>query len=335
MSTTIYNVHDKFFKETFLHKETVQSFLERYIPPEMASVLDLGTLQERPESFIGKDLKEYFSDKLYRVQLKTGKEDESIFVYILFEHKSYVHKNTAFQMLHYMVKIWEKQESQHEEFTVILPIVFYQGKEPWTAPMSMQEMIKTQVPEMKKLIPGSEYILFSLSALSQEEIQGEPLLKFYLRLLWEIQHGIDYKRLEEIYSILKETPSRDVSKDFNKALIIYLLHATEINKEDLQEFINKTPVKKEITMASLAQEWRQEGILEGERKGKKEGLWSGIETILEIKFGESGLKLMSKFLRIEDINILDKLRLSLKRTQTVDDVEVLLQKYLGPSLQAG
>jgi len=230
MSTTSYNIHDKFFKETFLHIETVQSFLEQYIPPEMASMLDIDTLQERPESFVDKELHEYFSDKLYRVQLKSGEADEGIFVYILFEHKSYVYKYTAFQMLRYMVKIWEKQLEQNEELTVILPIVFYQGKEAWTAPKSMREIIKVQSPELKKLIPESEFILFTLSALAQEEIQGEPLLKFYLRLLWEIPRGIDFKRLEEIYSILEEPPSSGVRSDFIKTLVIYLIYATNIKK---------------------------------------------------------------------------------------------------------
>jgi len=80
-------------------------------------------------------------------------------------------------------------------------------------------------------------------------------------------------------------------------------------------------------MATLAQEWIQEG--------KREGLWNGIENILEIKFGDDGSKLMPDFMIIEDVEILGKLLSSLKHTQTVDDVKELLHQYLEPSLHAG
>ena len=83
--TVISNPHDRFFKETFSRIESARDFVLYYLPPEVTALLDLESLEATKDAFVGKDLRERFSDLLYRINLRQGRQ---AYIYLLFEHKS-------------------------------------------------------------------------------------------------------------------------------------------------------------------------------------------------------------------------------------------------------
>lgn len=99
----VINPHDKLFRQTYGDKENVRSFLTNYLPGQVLKLVDLSTLEISKDSFIEKELADYYSDILYRVMLKDGSAG---FIYLLFEHKSYHDKYVHLQLLEYMLKIW-------------------------------------------------------------------------------------------------------------------------------------------------------------------------------------------------------------------------------------
>jgi len=56
----ISNPHDKLFREIWSDAENVRSFLQHYLPAEVLALTDLGSLEIRKDSFVEKDLREYF-----------------------------------------------------------------------------------------------------------------------------------------------------------------------------------------------------------------------------------------------------------------------------------
>ena len=84
--------HDKFFKRFFRYKEITKDFLENYLPPTIREMVDLDTINLEESNHIDKELKETFSDMLFRVDIN-GKEG---YLYFLFEHKSYGSRHTPF-----------------------------------------------------------------------------------------------------------------------------------------------------------------------------------------------------------------------------------------------
>ncbi|MEK7832858.1 MAG: Rpn family recombination-promoting nuclease/putative transposase, partial [Acidobacteriota bacterium] len=79
------NPHDAFFKAAFGRREVAADLLANYLPPEVAATLDLNTLEPIKDSFVDPELREHFSDLLYRVGLQGG---GSAYACLLFEHKS-------------------------------------------------------------------------------------------------------------------------------------------------------------------------------------------------------------------------------------------------------
>ncbi len=82
----VVNPHDKVFREVYSNKETARSLLADKLPDNVLKLGDLKTLEINKDSFIEKELADYYSDMLYRVNLTDGSQG---FIYVLFEHKNY------------------------------------------------------------------------------------------------------------------------------------------------------------------------------------------------------------------------------------------------------
>jgi predicted transposase YdaD len=109
--------HNNFVKEFFDKIDNAVSFFENYLPKEVLQHIDLKTLKPKKDSFIDKELSEYFADLLYRVNFK-NKSNSLGYIYMLLEHKSYQDSFTDFQLLKYMVQIWDnllKQKKKNKE----------------------------------------------------------------------------------------------------------------------------------------------------------------------------------------------------------------------------
>lgn len=59
--------HDKLFKETFSDKKVAKDFLQHFLPRKILAIIDILTITLQKESFIQKELKEFYADLLYRV----------------------------------------------------------------------------------------------------------------------------------------------------------------------------------------------------------------------------------------------------------------------------
>ncbi|MCY4137792.1 MAG: Rpn family recombination-promoting nuclease/putative transposase, partial [Rhodobacteraceae bacterium] len=82
------------------------------------------------------------SDALFRLHFGDG---SVVIVYALLEHKSSVDHRTPLQLIRYVLRIWGKELDKGALVDGGLPpviaMVFYHGREPWTVPCSVQDMI--------------------------------------------------------------------------------------------------------------------------------------------------------------------------------------------------
>ncbi|MEA1969732.1 MAG: Rpn family recombination-promoting nuclease/putative transposase, partial [Thermodesulfobacteriota bacterium] len=81
----IQSPHDKYIKFSLSTKSNAVGLFTNCIPKEILTLIDFETLDISKESFIDEELKEYFSDILYTVNIAGSNS----YIYILFEHKSY------------------------------------------------------------------------------------------------------------------------------------------------------------------------------------------------------------------------------------------------------
>jgi len=324
----IINPHDRFFKNIFSHEEYAREFLENYLPEEIKKLLDLNTLIIFKESFIEKELREYFSDLLYRIDIKR----QIAFIYLLFEHKSRPDPLTAFQLLRYMVKIWGlliKQGQVHTKLPIIIPLVIYHGASAWRIDTRFTGLFCPPDDSLRVYIPDFNYMLYDISHLSDDGIKGAVMLRVSLLVLKYIFTPELKEKLAAIFSLLKDLKSKKTGLEYLETLLRYIINATDkITKEDLQKAIESIPEGGDI-MPTIAEQWIEEGYKKGIQQGMQQGIKQGIrqglleaiELGLKIKFGAEGLTFYPDISKIRDIDRLRAIKEVVEIAKHVDEIK--------------
>jgi predicted transposase/invertase (TIGR01784 family) len=276
----INNPHDSFFKELLSQPQNARDFLRYYLPPEIAAEFDLRQLELVRDAFVDESLQEHLADLLYRVKLKRGAD---AFVFVLFEHKSAPDFWVAFQILRYIVRLWEQQQAQGaKQLPPVYPIVLYHGRRRWRVARNLRSLVAigTESP-LLHFVPEFEYYLVDLTALGEEDLHGAPYLKAGLLTLKLIFDRELAQRLPEIFKAIKAGPKRPLLEHL-KTVSKYLskvknaVEPAQI-KQAVREVFSDQGDK---IMAEFFQEWidqgREQGLQQGIRQGLQQGLAQGI-----------------------------------------------------------
>jgi predicted transposase/invertase (TIGR01784 family) len=265
--------HDKFFKETFGDLDVTTDFINHYLPKEILDILDLDTLTATKDSFIERDLRDTYSDLLFSVNINGGKG----YFYFLFEHKSYQAPDIAFQLLGYMLRIWNQllTKEKMKELPVVIPFIIYHGRENWESPKTIANWIQGYhyFPQhIQKCVPNYAFFHYDFSIDGSEEIRGNPKLQAYLQLSKQIFIR-DIRSLMDtiitIENLLRKYP------DYFATMLLYLLNTRDdFPIEVLKEELTKEGRKR---LMSIAERLRSEGMQEGVEKGLEKGLERGLE----------------------------------------------------------
>ena len=198
------NPHDAFFKDTLSRDDVARDFLQHYLPAQISQVLDLSTLSISKDSFVDRRLGRHYSDLLYTVALRNGRE---VHLYVLFEHKSLPEPEVALDLLRYMLRIWELDQKQRRNLLPILPVVVYHGRVEWRVGLQLHDLLKPP-DELRSFVPDFRFWLCDLSKYEDAELKGAVILRAGLQLLKYILRPELSERLPVIFSLLAELADR-------------------------------------------------------------------------------------------------------------------------------
>ncbi|WP_027340820.1 Rpn family recombination-promoting nuclease/putative transposase [Halonatronum saccharophilum] len=283
------NPHDKFFKESLSRVEVAKGFMENYLPEKLLNLIDLDNIIIEKDSFIEKELEEYFSDILYRVSLK-GKE---AYLYFLFEHKSYPYKKITIQLLQYMLNIWELKLKQKKEgkLPLIIPMVVYHGKDRWNIGVKLSDIVEDIPKEVEEYFPDYKYLLYDLSSYSDEEIKGTGILRVFLEILSSLYKDDFEERFKEALIVLERLREQNQGIEYFETVVRYILNAKDgLEFKDLKDMADKISTKRGEDIMTIADQLRREGRIEGKVEGKMEGKVEIAQNLL--KKGMSTIEVM-------------------------------------------
>jgi len=96
------------------------------------------------------------------VKLKDG---NSCFLSLLLEHKSYKDELAPLQILTYLGNAYQQQIKNKEPLTLILPVIYYHGKESWE-PKGVDFLFNKYPKNLLKYLPKFNMELIDLASLS-------------------------------------------------------------------------------------------------------------------------------------------------------------------------
>lgn len=199
---------------------------------------------------------------------------------MLYEHKSFVPKFIHVQLLQYLLNIWQEDLENNRPLSIILPIVFYHGRNNWIyKPFS--EYFEYLDLDLKKYIPNFDYLLIDLSKHSNEKIlkmQARTLISSLLLMknAWNEKYiKLNFYEIffKLVYAVEKE-PDK-LSKLLNST-ITYLFNVTELKPKEVKKNIEKINLKIGDTIMKTAKRL----YLEGQEIGIEIGLERGIKGVL-------------------------------------------------------
>ena len=142
MEINLTNPHDQMFRATLSSQRRADAVLRAHLEPWLVDLLGEDPPVPLDGSFVDEELRGSQSDKLLRVRLRSGRR---AYVYALLEHKSHPDANTPLQLWKYKLRIWNayghEPGEESQRLPSIVPVVFYHGRETWTAPRSVAEMV--------------------------------------------------------------------------------------------------------------------------------------------------------------------------------------------------
>lgn len=285
----IKNPHDKFVKETLGDVEITRDFLQNYLPEYILGIINTDTLTPAKDTFVT-DLKEYFSDLLFQVEINGN----AGYLYFLFEHKSYKENDIAIQLLSYLIEIWKTfRNEETKELPVVIPLVIYHGKSTWDVAEKLSGLFHgyDQLPkDTQILIPDYKYLLYDMSAYSDEEIKGEAQLRVFLDILKHIFDKDSQQLIARIESAFQELDSKRTGLEYFEVYLKYILNVrNDIPIEKVKKRLSTEGRKRLMSVAEELRkegkmEGKMEGIIEGRKEGKIEGKKEGkIEGMKEGK----------------------------------------------------
>lgn len=275
--------HNNFFHFALSYLPNARNLLETQLSSAALAELNLDSLQIEAGSYIDSDLNEKFSDLLMSVSLTKSPpgSTKQALVYILFEHKSQSDRLTAFQLLSYIVRVWEKRLRDGLDLCPIIPLVVYHGERPWSAARSLQELLNAP-SALAEYQVDFRFPLLDLGKLSDSEITGEPILQSTLRLL-------KYSRSQQLVGMLgglllriaHALPESQLP-EWIKAIGVYVM---SVNKNiDSQEYKQtlKSILPVQFEPGSLADRL----LIQGREEGREEGKLTGKIQMLQELLGD-------------------------------------------------
>jgi len=225
------NVDIPFLKN--IQPEDIEDVSERYIPY-------LGT--------------EFESDTVKKIRLRRHGMAAPLFLVSLTEHKSRVDYNVSLQLLKYMLCIWldygREMEQKKEgisgrkgfRYPLIIPIVYYEGKAPWTADRRFRARIACGELLFHDWVPDFTYEVVRLHDYSNEELLARGNEMSLIMLFNKIQDAMDLSEFlklpqDKLDDMLRDTPEAilDIIVSVMESLCIKV-GATE---QEMQECVAK------------------------------------------------------------------------------------------------
>lgn len=248
-------VRDSSAKIIFDDPILCSQFLRDYIDLPFLKNVQPEDIEDVSEQYVTLFAEERNSDRVKKVTIKNEKP---FFIISLIEHKAKVEYNVCMQIFRYMVYIWDAYEKEAErlhpgiskrktfQYPPILPIVYYEGSQKWSAPLNFRSrIVKGEL--FRKYIPDFQYYLVPIRNYSNEELiekRDEISLIMMINKLQTLEDIEDFSQLpgEELEAILKGTPDYLV-KIIADIMLAFLL-SSNVSQENAETMVGRIREKK-------------------------------------------------------------------------------------------
>jgi Putative transposase, YhgA-like/Domain of unknown function (DUF4351) len=274
--------HDLSYKLFFAHRRMIQDLLRDIVGERWVDLIDLDSGEQVNASFVSPRHQSRESDIIWKFRRKDG--GAPVYVYILMEFQSRPDPSMpvrfmGYESLFYQHLMAGRPASEWRNLPLVIPVLIYNGVEPWKDPTDLGSMIATLDPSAEIYRPQLRYRLIDESSYSREELAA---LSSPVAELFRIETSHDWSEIRSSVHRLRRTipPAEDsLRRAFETWLQKVILPRLGLPEEAAVE----TPTLEEFEtmLAESIDRWnrelREEGVQEGEARM--------LLQLLRLKFG--------------------------------------------------
>ena len=291
MTNRLVQHHDQFFKRLLDKPGTAGALLRERLPPTVAARLSDDPPELLPGSFVPAELREYRTDRLYRVRTVDGRQ---LLIHTVVEHKSSPDPRIALQLLGYQTQIlewWDRTEGRDANgaprpLPIVVSMVVYHGKTAWRVPLTLAEVVDSDA-DLRPYLVDFRYILVDLGPIPDALLSRHEVLRVGFLILKYGSRGGDLR------ATLLALGRAALALGFDDlvALVRYVLvDPNETEARMLREVLAEIMPQQEERVMSLAAEQLmaeslQEGLKRGRQEGRREERARTVLRLLERRFG--------------------------------------------------
>jgi hypothetical protein len=310
--------HDPGYKRLFSHPQTVEELLRGFLGEDWVRGLDFSTLERVDRSFVSDDLRARHGDLVWRLRWRSGTEGGGwLYLYLLLEFQSTSDHFMAVRLLTYVGLLLEQiiraeRLKPGDALPVVLPLVLYNGKGPWRAPLDLSRLFVRAPRGLRRHLPRLTYLLLDENRLdlNRPELAGNRVAALFR--IETCRSPRELPRLTERLAALVPAREPELRRTFGIWLRSVLRRtfpgATIPGEVDLEE----APML-EQTLLEWKDKIRREGRREGRQEGRVEGAREVLLQMMEKRFGPLSLEIRE---RVEAISSLRRLKTLSERVLT-------------------
>ncbi len=252
-------VRDTAFKKVLEEPELFIQFLKGFVEIDLLKGIKAEDVEDVSERFLPLISENKDGDTIKRIKIKG--QGEPLYVIGIIEHQSHNNFRMSFRMLQYIVYVLEDYEKDVKvqsksdptmlkdfRYPPVLPIVFYDGKESWTAETNFKNRV--HLKEIFDIyIPSFEYMIINLSNYTREDLISHGNILSLVMIIDKLKNSSEFKELKDLpkeylENLESKTPQHIL--ETLKTIVDLLLRRLNVVKEEREVFTDKIK-RREIT----------------------------------------------------------------------------------------
>ena len=170
-------MHDETYKKLFAFPRMVEDLLRGFVAGLRVDDIDFSTLQKLSAEYVSDELLRRHGDAVWRVRLR----GHWLYLVVLLEFQSRDEPRMALRILTYTGLLYEElvrngAVASGQPLPPVLPVVLYNGAQPWRAAREMGELIAAVGPELARYQPAQRYHVVDERHLAENALPSDNLV---------------------------------------------------------------------------------------------------------------------------------------------------------------
>ncbi|MDE0448888.1 MAG: Rpn family recombination-promoting nuclease/putative transposase [Spirochaetaceae bacterium] len=254
----------------------VQDVLRACLPAHRLAAADFSSLGKLSAEYVSDELRTRHGDTVWHLRLGRRR----VFLLMLLEFQAQDDHWMALRILTYSGLLYQElvrnqaPEMAGERLPAVMPVVLYNGTEPWTAARNMGALITPVGPWLAPYQPAQHYYLLDLQRVRADDLPHGNLLRAVARLE---QSRSPEEVVRVVQALRRWLPNRG-AEELHRAFVDWVrqivgrLAPTGATVPSL-----RTLEEASMTLVERVAEWPKQWLREGREQGVAEGREQGVD----------------------------------------------------------